>query len=522
LPDWFEATRSASPQNDDVDLFSVSSTILNNSNSEIISEPFVTVTHRRRITKERRQDINPSSSYSSRFPPSSTNDKRRFQPTQNGIIRPAIRNSLSNTTPFVSTTTKEENNNITSPLPPPPSLPSQPASAPPPPSVSNNITEQSSPRLSSHSSSSSLSSLLKRQSKAPPVVFLNKSLDIELNGVSFGFDVDKPSTPPPQPPPLLITTEKENEIETNTLSSNSPTVSIQSNEILTNSKYSSSSSSSRRSYQQQQQQQRNNRGPLFYSGSDIRPHHHRNYPTPSSASQSSYIDPVLFLQYNQQRLAANYSQQLAYMNLIRPQYLSYQPQYVLVPTPTPTTTTNDDDKTVDDETVQTSEQIQEPLLVYTTIPTQPGQMYFHPTKKSYNDLEQQSSIPAVYPTQFFYPTQQHLIPSHPAYFQPISSTQSPPLLTDSKSQHDDTDEDEDNDYEKSSRLFHQTRQQSSSHIMSNALKLVYSQERRNTQTDRLNLDQLTAYLAMKWTDTIDHFERGKIFENRNGGLEREV
>ncbi|CAF3030790.1 unnamed protein product [Rotaria sp. Silwood2] len=377
-------------------------------------------------------------------------------------------------------------------------------------SVSNHVIEQSSPRLSSHSSSSSLPSLIKRQSKPPPVVFLNKSIDIELNDVSFGFDVenptsDKPLTPTPSPVPI----EKEIEIESNTLSS------LQLNDSSINSK-----SSYRRSYQQQQQQQRNNRGLLFYSGSDIRPQqHHRNYPSQTSMPQSSYIDPLLLLQYNQQqqRYAANYSQQLAYMNLLRTQYLSSQSQYVLIPTTytTTTTTTNDieqDEKNLDDETTQTSEQIQEPLLVYATIPTQTGPIYLQSTKKSYYELEQlqQSSMPTVYPTQYFYSTQtQHIIPPHAAYFQPISS---PSLLVETKSQHDDTDdEDDNNDYEKSTRLFHQTQQQSSSHIMSNALQLVYSQEKRNIQTDRFNLDQLTAYLAMKWTDTINHYEQGKIY-----------
>ena len=64
------------------------------------------------------------------------------------------------------------------------------------------------------------------------------------------------------------------------------------------------------------------------------------------------------------------------------------------------------------------------------------------------------------------------------------------------------------DYEKSTKSYLQTRQQSSSDIMSNALQLVYSQQRRNAQTDRFNLDDLTAYLAMKWTDTVDHYEQG--------------
>ncbi|CAF3340293.1 unnamed protein product [Rotaria sp. Silwood2] len=527
LPEWLEPIRSTSLGNNDIESFSLSTTTINNSNSEIISEPFVTVTHRRRLTKERRQDNNSLLSRSSRLPLSSNiNDKRRFQSstsTQNGIIRSTIRNSLSNIKPFISTTTvKEENTNRMSSSPPPSSVSSQtisqtsvqPTATPPAPasssSVSNHVIEQSSPRLSSHSSSSSLPSLIKRQSKPPPVVFLNKSIDIELNDVSFGFDVenptsDKPLTPTPSPVPI----EKEIEIESNTLSS------LQLNDSSINSK-----SSYRRSYQQQQQQQRNNRGLLFYSGSDIRPQqHHRNYPSQTSMPQSSYIDPLLLLQYNQQqqRYAANYSQQLAYMNLLRTQYLSSQSQYVLIPTTytTTTTTTNDieqDEKNLDDETTQTSEQIQEPLLVYATIPTQTGPIYLQSTKKSYYELEQlqQSSMPTVYPTQYFYSTQtQHIIPPHAAYFQPISS---PSLLVETKSQHDDTDdEDDNNDYEKSTRLFHQTQQQSSSHIMSNALQLVYSQEKRNIQTDRFNLDQLTAYLAMKWTDTINHYEQGKIY-----------
>ncbi|CAF4901969.1 unnamed protein product, partial [Rotaria magnacalcarata] len=52
-------------------------------------------------------------------------------------------------------------------------------------------------------------------------------------------------------------------------------------------------------------QQRNNRSPQFYSGSDIRPHQQRTYPA-QPMSQTSYIDPLLLLQYNQR--LANYSQ----------------------------------------------------------------------------------------------------------------------------------------------------------------------------------------------------------------------
>jgi hypothetical protein len=432
FPEW----QSTSPTNDEIDSLSLSSITLNHSNSEIISEPFVTVTHRRRSIKERRNNNSSSSSRTFHFP-----DKPRFQSIQNGILRPTIQNSLSNIKPFVSTTTKDENTNITSPpARPPPSSISQTSVLP-----STSVPEQSSPRLSSHSSSSSLSSSLKRQSKAPPVVFLNKSIDIELNDVSFGFDIENPTSDKPPTPPPAPTSEPLLEKEVNP------------------------SSSSRRSYQQQ----RTSHGPSFYSASDTRPHQYRNYPY-----QSQYIDPLL-LQYNQQRY-----QQLAYLNLLRTQYLSSQSPYVLIPNPT---TINPDEKD------ETSDQIQEPLLVYTTIPGQTGPIYYQPNKKSYE---------SVYPSQYFYPT-------HPAYFQPIPSS----LLIDNKSQqgdtdHDDVEEEEDNDYEKSTRLFQQTRQQSSSHIMSNALQLVYSQEKRNAQTDRFNLDQLTAYLAMKWTETVDHYEQG--------------
>ena len=481
-----------------------SSTTLNNLNSEITSEPFVTVTHRRRLIKERRQDNNTRSSRL--LSSSNTSDKRHFQPTvptQNGLIRPTIRNDLSNIKSFVSTTTtKEENTNRISsspplmvssqPIPQTTVLPSSSSS------VSNHLNEPSLSRLSTHSSSSSLSSLLKRQSKPPPVVFLNKSIDIELDDVSFGFDVENPiidklSTDNSSP----ILSEKENEIEESTRSS------TQTNDSFNNSK------SSRRSYQQQ----RSNRGLSFYSGSDIRPHyHHRNYLSHTPVSQSPYIDPLLLLQYNQQRFAASYSQQLAYINLLRTQYLSTQSPYILIPT-TYATTTNDIEhsgKTRENENIPTSEQIQEPLFVYTPIPTQTSSIYLHPTKKSYYELEQlqQTTIPTIYSAPYFYPTQpQHVISSQTAYFQPVSS---PTLLTDSTSQYDRTDDEEDNNHEKSLRLHHQTSQQSSSQIMSNALQLVYSQEKKRTQIDHFNLDELTAYLAIKWADTVNCFREGNI------------
>jgi hypothetical protein len=486
-------------------------------NSEIISEPFVTVTHRRRPVKERRQD-NYSSSRSARFPPpssssSTTNDKRRIPSTaQNGIIRPTTtRNILSNTKPIKSPVIKEEKTN---------SRPPESTRSPSSPSVEPSSTtvnpineqilekQQSSPRLSSHSSSSSLSSLLKRTPKPPPVVFLNKSIDIELNDVSFGFDLDSTtlSKSPDDINAKLATTESDIDMTNTSIHpSNEP---VQPNEISTD--YTTQKFPRRF-------QQRNNRGPQFYSGSDIRPHHHRNYPS-QSIPQSSYIDPLFLLQYNQR--FANYPQQFAYMNVLRTPYISPQSQYVFTPTayPTTTATTTNETETDDDTNQTSSDQIQEPLYVYTA-PT--GQLYFHPstTKKPFTDSEQQqqqtaamptvyTTTPTIYPSHYFYPSQApHLIPSHPAYFQPISS---PSLLIETKSEQNNTDDvDIDDNYENPNKLYQQTRQQSSADIMSNALQLVYSQQRRNAQTDRFNLDDLTAYLAMKWTDSVDHYEQGR-------------
>ncbi|UJR22473.1 hypothetical protein I4U23_025527 [Adineta vaga] len=517
-PEWLEPIHSTSPINDDNDSFSLSSAILNDSNSEITSEPFVTVTHRRRLTKERRQDSNPSTSSNSRtshFPSSNTNDKRRFPPPpppplpqllQNGTARSTMRNGPSNIKPSSSMSTKEES--IISPA----QSISQTSVPPTLTSISNTLNEQLSPRLSSHSSSSSLSSSQKRQSKPPPVVFVNKSEDVELNDVSFGFDVENPiidkpitqtlsSSSPlsPTPPPLpssLSEIEKESE----------DFFSTQLPDTLIDSK----SSSFRRSYQQQ----RSNGGQVFYSGSDIHTYQHnnRNYPFQTTPiTQPSYIDPLLLLQLNQQRLAANYPQQFAYMNLVRAPYMSSQTPYVLIPTTYTTGKSNDtidqDEKTLDEdtigETIQSSEHVQEPLVVYTTIPAHLAPVYMQPIRKEPNDLEQPIPISPFYSSQQYYPSQGSYAA---AYFQPITPAS---LLIESKSHPDDTDnENDNNDYERSSRLLHQTRQQSSSHIMSNALQLVYSQERRNAQTDRFNLDQLTAYLAMKWTDAVDGYEQG--------------
>ena len=207
------------------------------------------------------------------------------------------------------------------------------------------------------------------------------------------------------------------------------------------------------------------------------------------------------------------------MNYMRAQYLSQQAQYVLVPTPNvyPSSAGNDEfdqDEPLAGGDEPASEQMQEPLLVYTTIPTPSGQIYFQPTvtmKKSYQDVEQ----PSAYPAQFFYPGAQNLIPSSAAYFQPIPSIPSPLLFIDTKSSLDNTDDEgaavAEHNYGPSARLYQQQQSSSSSssHIMSNALKLVYSQEKRHAPTDRFNLEQLTVHLAMKWTETVNQYEQGK-------------
>lgn len=407
--------------------------------------------------------------------PSNVNEKRRMTSTgQNNHAR-----SIPLNKSITSPVTKEEQDQNNHPVPsqsiPPSTLTS---------SVVNPITEpisekaQVSPRLSSHSSSSSLSSLLKRQGKPPPVVFLNKSIDVELNDVSFGFDLDLPISDDNQKS-ATIEPVIDNPVESLASPLNEST---QSNEMSTDKS-------------ERRQPQRTTRAPQFYFGSDIRHQHHRNYPTQQAMSQS-YID--FLLQYNQQRLA-NYSQQIAYMNLVRAPYYPPQSQYVYVPTayPPPATTTNESESNEENNPTST-EQVP---LVYAT-PT--GQIYYQPTmtKKSPGGPESivtpiSTVYPTAYPSQYFYPSQiQQIVPSPNAYFQPISSTT---LVTERK------DED---DLDNSNNSDHRTRQQSSADIMSNALHLVYSQQRRNAQTDHFNLDDLSAYLAMKWTDAVDHYMQG--------------
>lgn len=441
---------------------------INNSNSEIVSEPFVTVTHRRRIVKERRPEPNPIPR-STRFPPppppaapAPANDKRRPPtklPTES--TRAVIREETPNT------------NSISPESIPPPAVPPSSSSS----SNDQPIEKQgNSPRLSSHSSSSSLSSLLKRQSKpAPPVVFLNKSIDVDLNDVSFGFDLDANLVD--EKPINSSTAEQETEMANS----------------LNDSK--SSDEKPIRKYPQ-----RTNRTPQFYSGTDIiRPQQQQQQRTYPSATQGSYIDPFLLYQYNQQRLP-NYPQQFAYMNVLRTPYINPQSQYILLPTtypPTTTATTNESE--VDGETPPTSnEQVQEPILVYTP---QTGPIYLQTTaKKPYStpELSQQYT----YPTQFYY----HTVPSQSAYFQPITS---PTLVMENKSEQEEDPEPKGDD-ENANKSYSQIHQPTSADIMSNALQLVYSQQRKNAPSDRFNLDDLTAYLAMKWTDTVDHYLQGKL------------
>ena len=449
--------------------------------------------------KERREETYHYVPQSTRYTVNSAfnnNDKRRISSTsQHDPLRSSPRNSLSNIKPTVTSMTKEK-----SPVPTPlePVFPAVPIPAEKVPSP---------PRLSSHSSSSSLASLLKRQTKLPPVVFLNKSVHVELNDVSFGFDID-PITEKISSDPVASPADKEPLV---TNPSTPPlTEAVQLDEVVLTDFVAAN-------VHERTFQQRHTRDPRFYSGSDIRPPHRAYASVPMSSAP--FMDPLL-LQYNQQRFP-NYSQPLSYMNLLRTPYLPSQAQYLLVPTSYPSAAPNEmdsDEKSLDDQISQPAQQVQEPLLVYTNIPNQSGPMYFHPSaanKSFYVDPKQgspaavsnmYSSAMAMYPPPMFYPRPaQHLYPSSAAYFQPISS---PSLFVDTK-----LDERQNIDPAETSGKYGQTTDtlpSASSDIMSSALQLVYSQQRRNAQTDRFNLDDLTAYLAMKWTETVDHYEQGRI------------
>ena len=441
--------------------------------------------------------------FPSTLPPSSSsaNDKRFISlMSQNKTAHSIVRKNLSSNKSISSSIDKDETKNlIPSEHVYPSFLPTEEISSSAANTNSNHEQPIAKQQLSSHSSSSSLSSLLKRQSKPPPVVFLNKSIDIELNDVSFGFDLDS------------ITLSKASDDDNNNINNNdqSPLTTIELNIDTTEP----STSPSARTMQSNNLStdsaemfpQRSNRSPQFYSGSDIRPYQQRNFPSHPMSQLSPYIDPFLLFQYNQQRLA-NYPQHMTYMSSPRPHYMPSQSQYVFLPTIYTTTKTNDTDSI--DQT--SSDQNQESLFVHTT---QTGQLYFQPStiKKSSTDDEQQpNSIPTIYATPNIYPSHciylsaaHHLIPSHTAYFQPIPSSS---FFIGCKSEENDLDIID--DYITSTDLYHEKRRQSSSDIMSNALQLVYSQQRRNAQTDRFNLDDLTAYLALKWTDTVDHYEQG--------------
>jgi hypothetical protein len=488
-------------------------------NSVIISEPFVTVKHRRRSMKERRQETYHTQSLTNRFPVnqlSNSNEKRRFASTsdQHETKHSSVRTNVSTYKPNPSCVTKEElySNDeknfkpleiISSQLP---TVLTQ--------SQTGSIEQvQASPRLSSHSSTSSLSSLLKRPSKVPPVVFLNKSGNIELNDVSFGFDIDsfpicQPSNETMSHSSSMSTIEKESNKEHAQTSSS---VEHQSSEDMSTVILPSNSLEH----------------PQFYSGSDIRPHQ-RTYASQAMSAASSYVDPVLLLQYNQQQYA-NYPQHLSCMHFPSPQYLSSQPQYVFVPNPYSNMSNHEDTsnrKSFDEQTVRSSDHVQESSMIYTTVPNDSNHMYIHPTttKSSFIDTKQPylsnsnmyTTASAMYPSAMFYSRPSHVHPSmfppSTAYFQPISSSSS---LVDVKPDEHDIHHD---NYQQDTTVqsYHSTGQlpSTSSDIMSNALQLVYSQQRRNAQTDRFNLDDLTAYLAMKWTETVDHYEQGITFENK--------
>ena len=400
--------KSEEEDDDDDSSSRPSSNAAANAHSETAAEPFVTVKNRRRPLKERRPD-----SHSFGFSSALANDKRRFSSTSQFDNRSSsTRNHLSNATSMISSSAKVESDKISS---------SEPVSHPHQ-CESSSEKQPLSPRLSSHSSSSSLSSLLKRPSKPPPVVFLDKSMNVELDDVSFG-DID----------PTVLNPSADSSVQ---VTSPPPPPADETFADLTAPKFFRNAHG--RPYHQQQQP-RPNRGPQFYSGTDIRPQHR--------------TDPHLLLQYNQQRFP-NYLQQVAYMNYLRAPYMSSAPQYVLMPANNGT-----------DQDQKTSEQMPSTSFppIYSTVPT-------------------------MYPAPVYYANQQpHLFPLPNTYFQPVAT---PSLTVDTK-------------------LEVHRQPSASSDIMSSALKLVYSQERRNALTDRFNLDDLTAYLTSKWTDAVDRYEQGR-------------
>jgi hypothetical protein len=348
-------------------------------------------------------------------------------------------------------------------------------------------------------------------------------MNVELNGVSFGFDLDQPLSATAAAATTTTTTTTatpNNDGNLNELNHRSSTISIQSHEQSTqHSDY-------------QHETQATDPSSQFPCETDERfQQQQRLHP-----SSVSYIDPHLLLQYNQQRFNMNYSQQLAYINYIRAPYFSQQSPYFFLPNQCSTSMNNDDGHGADKSSADETSHNQEPLIVYTAIPTSTGQIYLHPvttTKKSYSNVDEPSSMfptSTFYPSSMYYPTSnayQHVLPSHTAYFQPIASVQSPVLSPyENRSPTNESEQDEYDDraiVEDQYVKYHRTRQQASSNIMSNALKLVYSQEKRHMPKDSFNLDQLTAYLAMRWTDTVDRYEHGKSsMKNESSNITRDI
>jgi len=535
--DWFEQTRQEllnDDEDDEVEPLSSTTKLTNQLNSVTLSEPFVTVKNRRRSMKERRIETTPTSyvntaaTQPTRFP--LNNDKRRFvSTTENETKRLSSRNSLPNmksnlpTGQNVVTSTATAVASATPPLPPPPQTVAAAAAVTTttttttnPPVDSLIEKPQSSPRLSSQSSTSSLSSLLKRTSKAPAVVFLNKSANIELNDVSFGFDIDPISSD------FSITNQTRRETdETNDSHSSTQNESNQQENSLAEQIPTEHSTTPTIVTAPPIAPQRNTRDPQFYSGSDIRPHHRPYHPT-QTIPTTPYIDPLLLLQYNQQRFP-NYPSPLTYMNILRAPYLHSQPQYVFLPSSYPPVIPNEsetDVKTTDETTTSppitsnrtSNESIPEASLTYSSVPNESTTMFYPSTGNVQGNVPPPPPLSSIYPhtSAMFYPrlTQNPptIFPPPTAYFQPISS---PSLYVETKLDERAIEQDN-HSYENSRQTYHSKDQlpSTSSDIMSNALQLVYSQQRRNAQTDRFNLDDLTAYLALKWTETVDHYEQG--------------
>lgn len=416
---------------------------LSNSLNENVVEPFFTVVHRRRSTKDRRNEQN------STRPTTNNVDKRKAKIVFNSTTR---NNSISSKNDF------------------------QP---------SNNDQKD---KTKFEPNSSSVGST-KNNGKTAPVVFLNKSAEVQLNDVSFGFDLENSNESTSVDRSFVSKTRQENLFFSQKSESTNENPSHQE-EIHSNNEF-----------------------------RNIHPQEHLFNHQPNL----THVDPVSLYQFNQQRLAASFSQQPHFLNLVRNPYLTQTAPYLFVP-PVYQNESNKT-RTIEQSNDENKPNLQEPLIVYTAIPNSTaGQIYFQPmlnSGKNLNEFEHPPVIPqtTMYSQSNFYPSPlfySNFLPNHPAYFQPIPSSSTFKSQFDETEPEDFDDDDDDDDDLYDSRSKNEVSSSSSSaHIMSNALQLVYSHQKKNTPKDQFNLESLTAHLAMKWTDGINRFEQGKQAEHHS-------